>query len=963
MAKKIDIAGELNAATTEGIVANAKQVRLGDDNSTHTADELGEYTDNPEFIRVVTDAEDRLLLGLTAEGRPYFPKNETYHVKSNAEWLAVWLDMTGHVLFGIRLDGSTYVAKSEFQDTLSRIEALLEESGVDIADLQASVAALQETVAPLAETFNFISNEEWAHAVVDAEGRLLLGIKADTGEVVMPQQEAYKVVSNAEWLAVWLDTAGHVLFGIRQDGTFYAAKHEFGGDGTDVEAEIAAINDSLAQLGTELSALQETVSGLETGNEALQMLSVSDDPEGRSEMTLDADGKMLSHRDKNGVKHEKKLAIDEVYDDEGKRMELATKEDLSELSITELEGVSNHNTPNLLIPSEMQKTFNDGVNSFTPPNEGYEMSNPIACQAGDWFTRTGTATGMVVVTDKNDTNGVRLFNADGSTLGNTFQIPEDMTWVCYIRMAADVGGAQDGSTVICKGKEAYAAQDRGNYWTSQTLRVEKRNMSKDLLYVQSEDKSKYYQIYVDETGSVRAKEIDPEIIPENEFPSDWHPIALSGSFQGYYDYQLIMNNRGLIVLKEGGPVKIYEPGGNTSVSSGEFARYKSSGGEDRYVASLRHNGPNSDMLLSIFDANFNIIDEKIGLNGYDGGGIDWHDFIYLDDNHLIVYSSNGSANIQVPGAEGITRISGAVINELKKKNGEWVVVGSFKTTDYPQLCTDAFAELGPAADAHSNTIKLDYDGNLLLNERNWESFVKIRRVENEDGSVTLGSETKNYDEAIIGRVGGRHNSGYLDKKRVLSEGFSFTDIPQSLTEVSSDDWEEWQWYHSHDVTFWGMKNIDGHDYPTYTLFDNNYWTENRYSESSYNCLNKRNNSDINPKGDGGTYIPERESSEGYAEHTYSRIVQLTIDWENHIIKDYRIYYIPKKYSREQSGVTMYDEGVMSIAYSYAGEFGLWDFTTDETEILGKVYKGAKQLFSGQYRSYRTCYRANTYKKV
>lgn len=111
----------------------------------------------------------------------------------------------------------------------------------------------------------------------------------------------------------------------------------------------------------------------------------------------------------------------------------------------------------------MQKTFNDGTNSFTPPNEGYEMSNPIECQAGDWFTRTGTATGMVVVTDADDKNGTRLFNSDGTTLGSTFQIPTDMTWVRYIRMAALKTGAEDGSVVICKGKVAYTGDDKGDF--------------------------------------------------------------------------------------------------------------------------------------------------------------------------------------------------------------------------------------------------------------------------------------------------------------------------------------------------------------------------------------------------------------------------------------------------------------------------------------------------------------------
>ena len=58
---------------------------------------------------------------------------------------------------------------------------------------------------------------------------------------------------------------------------------------------------------------------------------------------------------------------------------------------------------------------------------------------------------------------------------------------------------------------------------------------------------------------------------------------------------------------------------------------------------------------------------------------------------------------------------------------------------------------------------------------------------------------------------------------------------------------------------------------------------------------------------------------------------------------------------------MYDEGIISISYSYAGEFGLWDFTTGETEVSGHIYKGAKELFLGKYDNYKVCYRANTYK--
>lgn len=919
--------------------------------------------ENPEFAYSVVDAEGRVLFGLTAEGRPYFPKNDTYRVESNAEWLAVWLDAAGHVLFGLRRDGSAYVAKSGFLDRLSKIEHLLKDSGISGEDLVAKIKDLQENIAPLSETFQFINNKEWSHAVTDSEGRLLFGIKSNNGEVIMPKQDTYRVERNAEWLAVWLDTAGHVLFGIRHDGTFYAAKHEFGGGDTDVEAEIAAINKILAQMDADLSMLQEAVSSLETGGEAMEMLQVTDDPDCRMEMTLDADGRVLSYRDKEGIRHENKgidaprLLIGGKVKDFVDRSELADEvteaADNGAITLTQITGVSNHDTPNLLVAAEMQKTFSDGEHSFTPPNDGYEMSNRMECRAGDWFTRTGTATGMVVVTDENDKNGTRLFNADGTTLGSTFQVPSDMTWVRYIRMAADKAAALDGSVVICRGKEAYTGEQNGDFMTISKLRVEKRNLSKEVMYVASEDGKKYYELYVDAEGKLQVREVDPDVIPENELPENWLRINLTGDFGGYFDRFTILNPGFLFDMKAGGPVRIHSI--NPALADGycNFEHFYTSSGEERYVVNTVQDVVPGGKGITIFDKDFRVIDTNIP-------GNDIHDFVYFSDDHLIRLGYL-SANVDVPGA-GMKHIpAGIAIWEMKKLNGKWTDVAHFYSTDYPALCTDAFGELADVTGSHPNTVGLDYDGNIILNMRNYDSWVKIRRVENEDGSVILGSATLDYDEAIIGRVGGRHNSGYMDNKRVLNEGFSFTDVPKSLTEVSDDEWEEWQWFHCHDVKYWGEKEIGGVKYPTYTLFDNNYWTDADNRESTnYNSMNKRNNSLINPEGDGRTYLSSKDGDEAYAAHTYSRVVQLSIDWENHRIKDYRIYYIPKKYSQEQCGATMYKEGIISIAYAYATEFGLWDFTTEDTEVSGHVYKGAKQLFLGKYEKNGGCYRANTY---
>ena len=926
-------------------------------------DRIFSFEENPEFVYSVLDSEGKLLLGIKENGEPYFPKNETYRVESNQEFLAAWLDAAGHVLFGLRQDGSTYVAKADFLTKIEEIKKLLDENSIKDEEIAAQVKQLQDT-------FSIVSNDEWLHAVVDAEGKFLFGIKAENGEVVMPKQDTYKVVKNDEWLAVWLDATDKILFGVKADGTFWAAKSNFAGD-SNYDEQIDDINNTLSSMQGTIKDLADKIADIDTSGIANTVFSVIDDAEERLAVTTDNEEKVLSYRDKDGVLHENKGFDTPKYYQDGKEKDFVDKSEVAgevtkaaengAVKLENVEGVSNHNTPNLLIADEMQKTFNDGTNSFTPPNAGYEMSNPIECKAGDWFTRTGTATGMVVVTDENDKNGTRLFNADGTTLGNTFQIPEDMTWVRYIRMAAEVGGATDGSVVICKGKNAFTGDSKGDFLTASKLRIEKKNLSKEVAYIKSEDGTKYYELYVDSTGALKTKEVDPDIIPESDYPENWLSFTLTGSFEGYFDRMCIQNNRCLIELKAAGPTKIKSIGYAQSSNYGNFEHFYNNS-EDRYVMAFATTDEGTlsagNRKLTIYDKDFNIVDSNIPQG-------DIHDFIYISDSHVIIMDYT-DANVNVPGYGEFYDNYDVRIRELKKINGEWTEISIFRSSDYPKLLTDGF---GPYfvndtksnyTNAHINTLGFDYDGNIILNCRNWETWIKIRRTEKEDGTIVLGSETKNYDEAIIGRVGGRHNSGYIDSKRVLNDGFSFTDVPQSLTEVSDDNWEEWQWFHCHDVKYWGMKNISGQNYPTYTLFDNNYWT-NGEGNTTTNVDNKNNNSIINPQGSGNYYLTNKDSDENYAQYTHSRVIQLSIDWENHKIMDYRVYYIPKMYSREQSGATMYDEGIISISYSYAGEFGLWDFTTDETEVSGHVYKGAKQLFLGKYDNYKNCYRANTYK--
>lgn len=901
------------------------------------------FQDSLEFVNVVTDADGKVLFGIKADGSPYYPNNEMYHVIQNDEYLSAWVDASNKILFGIKTDGSIYIAKSEYIDA--------------VKEIQAKIASFSEDVQPLMETFSIVSNDEWLHAVVDAEGKFLFGIKAENGEVVMPKQDTYKVVSNDEWLAAWLDSQDRILFGVKADGTFWAAKSNFAGD-SNYDEQIEDINNTLSSMQGTIKDLADKIADIDTSGVANTVFSVIDDAEERLAVTTDKDERVISYRDKDGVLHEKKGVDTSKYYLNGEEKDFTDRSEIAgevtkaaengAVKLENVDGVSNHNTPNLLIADEMQKTFNDGTNSFTPPNEGYEMSNPIECQAGDWFTRTGTATGMVVVTDENDKNGTRLFNADGTTLGNTFQVPTDMTWVKYIRMAAEVTGAEDGSVVICKGKEAYTGDNRGKFLTIDLLRIQNANLPKDIKYLKSSD-GKYWEVYVDESHQLQIREIDPDII--TELPADFPTYTVSGDFTQYFDIWLSMISPHFLVERNKNGVTNFLEIANNAAYYADFRREKNSSEELRYVVGYPnyYTGLNGEKYLTIYDKDFNIVDTGIHVKNttYDA-----HDFVFFNDNHVAIFFSNTKSQVQVPIDKDKTdyvtiNAVSATIVELKKTNGVWNEIGRFNMYDYPELLTDEFgiySETG-VLEVHPNTLFIDYDGNYVLNIRNNDSWIKVKRTENADGTVTIGSDTLDYNEAIIGRVGGKYNSGYIDPKRVLEEGFSFTDVPKNLHTRSTDEQPAWKFYHEHDIAYWGMKTIGDKQYPTYTLFDNNMWTGN-VQTGNYIDVNPRNNYSNNPNGGSESAFLENKSDAGgdYDTHMISRVVQLSIDWENHLIKDYRVYEIPKRYSYTRSGAQMFDEGVLFISWADQRICGLYDFNDEQTEVENSVYKNGKEIF-------------------
>lgn len=939
--------------------------------------------ENEEFIIAVVDSEDKVLYGIYRKtGKPYCPQNDMYHISQSEEFLWVILDAVNHPLLGILQDGTCWAAKAQWLDDIKAIKEALSSIDETLKTFQPKEDGKGLINLDVADSFFYISNDEYIIAVVDAENRILAGIKYD-GQPYFPNHEMYSVIANEEWLYAIIDAEDKVLCGFRaNDGHMIVG-------GIDINTFIVDVADIKERTAHLLTIENDEYLSVETDSDGKVIgytapdgshylykvksetipteFSHIEDPEGRTEITTDAEGKLLGYRDSEGTRHEEALDV-KKYLQGGVEYQLknfAEKKVLDnkiqELDLKDLNGVKDHSRRNLLDPSKCTPSYNDGENTYSPPNAGYILSNPIECKAGDIFTRTGTATGMVVVSDKDDKNARRLM-PNGQLPGSTLQIPFDWTWVSFIRFAVQKSALSD--LIISKGTYTISKEESGNFCTIDNLKIQAFNLSNDVAYIKATD-GKYFELYIDavDNYSIKARQVDITVIQPNNLPSDWVSFTYSGTFNGLFDRFVLCNNKYLFELKETGVTKLASIGNNTYMYHNAEHFYNNKG-ESRYATILR--GSKKDDTVGVGFCLFNDKMELIVKDlGFMGNTIDsklnWipdsHDFIYIDDGHyLFFFLVSKEVNVPNFGTKTFTSI---LINEVKKINGIYKVIGSFDASDYPKLFTDIYLE--KSKNLHMNTLALDYDNNLIVNFRDANSFIKIRRVEKEDDTVIIGSETKDYNEAVIGRVGGYRNIGYLDSKRVLPNGFSFSDVPTGL-EVSSDPIEDWQWYHCHDVKYWGMKEINGKNYPTYTLFDNNYWTSESYGDSA--IQNPRNNYTNNPKCNGWSYESANGNDEDYKAKTVSRIIQISIDWDNSKIVDYKIYEIPEYFSQEMCGATMLNEGILAIAFSYMGVWGVYDFISElgtTTIQTDKIYKGAKKLFEAKYDTLRYCYRSNIYK--
>lgn len=322
--------GKVYAINTDKwvIVANA----LGAYNAGSRIDKLAENTEikneegktiktpfreieSPEFLHCIVDAEDRFIFGIQLDGSIEWGKGIPAPIRTKLQ----------EIITQCQQD------KTDLLGSINTINGIL-----DKTTIKDEAGEIQDT------PFRVISNEEFILAVVDLEDRVLFGFYRATGEPYYPLNEMYHVEQNKEFFAVWLDAANHVLLGIRRDGQIIGEIHA-----------VNALKQVISQLQSDLTSLQEKVCTIDTNlKELLDVFSLQDneeylavekdadgkvlsatyndgshyihntksetiptefehieDPEGRTEITADADEKIMSYRDSSGKKHEHDMEV------------------------------------------------------------------------------------------------------------------------------------------------------------------------------------------------------------------------------------------------------------------------------------------------------------------------------------------------------------------------------------------------------------------------------------------------------------------------------------------------------------------------------------------------------------------------------------------------------------------------------------------------------------------------------
>lgn len=406
------------------------------------------FVENEEFIIAVVDAEDRILYGIyRATGKPYYPQNDMYHISQSEEFFWVILDAANHPLLGIKEDGTCWAAKAQWLDDIKAIKKALSSIDETLKTFQPKEDGKGLINIDIADSFFYISNDEYIIAVVDAEDRILAGIKYD-GEPYFPNHEMYSVITNEEWLYAIIDAEGKVLGGFRaNDGHMIVGGIDISTFISDAIIDIADIKERTNHLSAiendEYLSVETDSNGKVIGYTAPdgshylykvksetipEEFEHIEDPEGRIEITTDAEDKILGYRNAEGERYEMKMNIDNLKVGKINLGSNAQKDVLDFInSQPKIVNVRKWHLPNYGIVNIKQETF------FLTANDGYSDKTGIYPIVINEDTQENAQKALTVLqffvksTLKDEGNGV--YSKLDNSVGLDFYVPSKVTYV------------------------------------------------------------------------------------------------------------------------------------------------------------------------------------------------------------------------------------------------------------------------------------------------------------------------------------------------------------------------------------------------------------------------------------------------------------------------------------------------------------------------------------------------------
>lgn len=432
------------AALQEGKVDKEEGKSLIDDE----VKECFRVIENEEFIMAVVDSDDRDLFGIyRATGKPYYPQNDMYHISQSEEFLWVILDAANHPLLGIQQDGTCLAAKAQWLDDIKAIKEALSSIDETLKTFQPKEDGKGLINLDVADSFFYISNDEYIIGVVDAENRILAGIKYDA-QPYFPNHEMYSVIANEEWLYAIIDAEKKVLGGFRaDDGHMVVGGIDISTFITNAIIDIADIKERTNHLSTiendEYLSVENDAEGKVIGyiapdgshylykvkSETIPTeFSHIEDPEGRTEITTDTEDKILGYRNDEGERYEHKMKIDNLNVENLNLGNNAQKYVLDFINSQPKEvNIRKWHLPSYGAVNIKQETF------FLTANDGYSDKTGIYPIVINEDTQENAKKGLTVLqffvksTLKDEGNGV--YSKLDNSVGLDFYVPSKVTYV------------------------------------------------------------------------------------------------------------------------------------------------------------------------------------------------------------------------------------------------------------------------------------------------------------------------------------------------------------------------------------------------------------------------------------------------------------------------------------------------------------------------------------------------------